>query len=74
MLWNEKGILFNYADDQFLEEIFDGANTIPNPLVNFVDVQAVLKTPTTVEITLFNRNGMLPESYKNYYPTPGPIY
>ncbi len=73
ILWSEKGILFNYEQDSFLEESFVNSSLYPNPVNNLVNVRANLKKPSTVVIKLFNVNGNLLETYEEQYNNAGPI-
>lgn len=73
ILWSEKGILFNYEQDSFLEESFVGSSIYPNPVNNFVNAQANLIRPSLVVIKLFDINGNSLETYEKYYNTAGTI-
>jgi hypothetical protein len=73
ILWSEKGILFNYEQDSFLEESFVSSSLYPNPVNNLVNVQGNLIKPSLVVIKLFNVNGNLLETHEEHYNNAGPI-
>lgn len=73
ILWSEKGILFDFEQDSFLEESFINSSLYPNPVNNLVNVQGNLKRPSLVVIKLFTVNGNLLETYEEHYSNAGPI-
>jgi hypothetical protein len=73
ILWSEKGILFDFEQDSFLEESFVNSSLYPNPVNNLVNVKGNLIRPSLVVIKLFNVNGNLLETYEEHYNNAGPI-
>ena len=72
ILWNEKGILFNYLSNSVLEESFIGFSIYPNPVINLVNARADLIKPSQVLIKLYDINGNELKTHEEYYAA-GPI-